>query len=252
MSHHDEIAINACGVDGPLEPTALSSATLSSAALAWALRPLPADREKRPPMLADEADWLDPRVGWGLVLKDPGNLVPGRRDRARDAPKPIRDLLAARGGVVLRYGAPDFTAAERLSYLRNYEDQTKVALERAPRGVGHSSLPAYLLIYGSPEQVPWDLQMVLNASRAVGRLELEGAALKRYVKCLLDGFAGPEADPLGADPQVAVLWAVALGQEITGLMRDLIAPSCTPPSPMTASSPRLSSTAGSTRHGWAI
>src|SRR5262249_15734932 len=68
--------------------------------------------------------------------------------------------------------------------------------------------------YARPDQIPWGLQFTLNATRAVGRLDLTVAeGLGRYVRCLIDGWPDDGADGLSA-----VVWAVDTGDVMTPLM----------------------------------
>ncbi|MFL6388959.1 MAG: hypothetical protein ACJ71U_15870 [Terriglobales bacterium] len=122
-----------------------------------------------------------------------------------------------------RSNAPIFRYREgwdqRFRLLRNYAEQIDVAIGQSPFGTGRESMPYYILICGTPDQVPWELQYVLNAHYAVGRLHLTGAALENYVNALL-----LEWKDLGADTRKAVVWAVNHGgDDITALMRDVIA-----------------------------
>ena len=106
-----------------------------------------------------------------------------------------------------------------LTYLRNPELGRDVAIAGSPRGVGPGRLPFYLLIYGTPAEIPWALQFELAASRAVGRLPLTGSELENYVRALIEGFSGD-----GADPYRTLTWAVDHGaDDITSLMRRWIA-----------------------------
>jgi hypothetical protein len=82
-----------------------------------------------------------------------------------------------------------------------------------------------LLIYGSPNEVPWQLQYVLNANRCVGRLHLTGNALENYINALLTGdWAKKSPRNELANSKRAVVWAVDYGDgDITELMRNAIA-----------------------------
>jgi len=82
------------------------------------------------------------------------------------------------------------------------------------------ALPKYLLIYGTPEEIPWELQYVLNTTCYVGRLDLqEDAALKNYVNALLQDWKDS-----AFQLDHAVVWAVDHGSDdITTLMRNAIA-----------------------------
>src|SRR5207249_2529549 len=78
-------------------------------------------------------------------------------------------------------------------------------------------LPQYLLIYGTPAQIPWELQYNLNAVRAVGRLDLEGEALEHYVQALLNGW-----QDASSHIDQAVVWAADFDY-MSRLMRNAIA-----------------------------
>jgi hypothetical protein len=167
---------------------------------------------------ADLRDWRDETVGWGLILPENESISPAERAAGVDAPKPIRDLLASRpGSPVFRY-RPHLGS----NYLRRYYDNGRcqdTTPSESRRGVGRGNLPRYLLIYGSPKEIPWDLQYVLNVSCFVGRLDLDGQALENYVSALIDNWKDASCDP-----HKPVVWAVDHGQDdITWLMRHAIA-----------------------------
>jgi hypothetical protein len=171
----------------------------------------------RPPPGADPADFMDERVGWGLVLPDRDDIPAAARARADDAPEPIRALVAARQPAVrvFRYRAGRVTA---VTSLRDYAAGKDVAISGSPSGVGDGKLPMYLLLYGGPDVLPWGLQYQLNAGRHVGRLDLAGDPLERYIAALLSGWAGS-----AARYDAPVVWSVDHGgTDITALMRTQI------------------------------
>jgi hypothetical protein len=171
-----------------------------------------------PPRTADPANWRDPRVGWGLVLPHNPSLSQADEAAAKDAPEPIRALLASRGEIgnpapVFRY----MPGANRVGFL--HRDGSDIPVSMAPSGTGPGAIPRYLLLYGSPEQIPWQLQYNLNAVCASGRLTLQGDALENYVQALMSDWSGSSADK-----NSAVVWAVDHGPaDITSLMRRSIA-----------------------------
>lgn len=163
---------------------------------------------------ADERDWHDERVGWGLVLPDDDAVPPLDRAAGADAAPALRKLLASRpGSPVLRY-RPE----HGVSFLVRYDEggtPRKIATTGGERGTGPKRLPKYLLIAASPAQVPWRLQYLLNTSSYVGRLDLPDDGLERYVDALVAGWDGA-----AASPRSTVVWAVDHGrQDITWLMR---------------------------------
>ena len=198
----------------------LPSSPLGAQASNWAVQPR---LREVPRMLAaaepvDLRNWQDDRVGWGLVLPDNDAVAEKDRALALDAPQPLTQLVAARNQ------APVFRYRDELNhrFLRRYyldRPPRDLAISGSPRGTGEKALPRYLLIYGTPEQIPWSLQYVLNSAAFVGRLDLEGESLGRYVNALLNDWAGALCRP-----ERPVVWTVDHGQpDITWLMRRAIA-----------------------------
>jgi hypothetical protein len=134
-----------------------------------------------------------------------------------DLPEPIQALRKdRRNAPVFRY-RKDWD--QRFRLLRNYADKIDVAIGQSPRGTARECIPHYLLIYGTPEEVPWELQYVLNAHYAVGRLHLTKGALENYVSALRASWQTSEIKI-----KQSVIWAVNYGgDDITTLMRNLIA-----------------------------
>lgn len=195
-----------------------ASAQASDELKSWVLRNAPPSIRTflKPPDAADPRNWQDPSVGWGLVLAEPPGLSPQQLAGAADAPEPIRQLVKDRQASVLRY-RPDWQ--HRFRFLRDYASERDISVSGSPSGIGPGMLPRYLLIYGSPNQVPWDLQYILNATCAVGRVDLTGDALENYITALRSGWKDA-----GARSNYAMVWAVNHGGgDITELMRDSIA-----------------------------
>ncbi|MCP5058759.1 MAG: hypothetical protein GY937_18820 [bacterium] len=171
-----------------------------------------------PEALANESDWGHPKVGWGLVLPENPALSAAEQAGDADAPEPIRALRAAREGVVLRCGA----RAGGIATIRRYTEDGRardVDLVGSAHGRGVAEVPRYLLVYAPVDVIPWEVQFRLHAVAFVGRLDLEGPALERYVEAAIAGF--PDAS---ARLDRAVVWAVDHGGgDITTLMRGSIA-----------------------------
>src|SRR5581483_276097 len=185
----------------------------------WALRAMLPETQTllQVPSETDSADWRDPKVGWGLILAEREGLSEEELASGADAPEPIRALLKARGNApVFRY-RPD--AVNRFTHLRNYATGTDVSISNAPPGLAPNALPRYLLIYGSPADIPWKLQYMLNTTCSVGRLDLEGDALENYVQALLNDWkdAATQVDR-------AVMWTVDFGAgDVSDLIRNALA-----------------------------
>jgi len=188
----------------------------------WATRTqdafLPLPGMAAAPEPPDERDWQDERVGWGLILVDDPQVDPGDKARVLDADPAVHRLLEARpGSPVFRY-APELGE----SYLYRYwpdGSRRKQATSGGRVGRSDGALPKYLLIIGSPTQIPWRLQYVLNGTNYVGRLDLPAEGLACYVDALLDDWAGA-----GVSHDDVVTWAADWGEEdITWLMRHAVA-----------------------------
>ena len=191
----------------------------------WALRNPP-----RPlnflvsPEPADATEWRHPEVGWGLIV--PANPECKGEDAERladyaEAGDPIVDLWEARGcGPVFRY---DHAASDRLYLIRRASNGGEVLLKGGPVGTAKGALPRYMLIYGDPSRIPWDLQYELqeNTRCCVGRLPFEGKDAANYVRAACNEFRS-----CPADKSTALLWSPVWPQEsafgITRMMRDLV------------------------------
>jgi hypothetical protein len=162
-------------------------------------------------------NWMDPTVGWGVVLRDRDDMKPADKAQGLDAPRPIRDLLKHRGDApVLRY-RPDLGEGK----LRRYgaDGAARDLNPRGKRGVQDDAVPWYLLIVGTPKDVPWSLQYRLNTDAFVGRLDLDPDGLERYVNALMEEWAGTPRNV-----KKPVIWSVDHGHpDITRLMRKIVA-----------------------------
>lgn len=168
------------------------------------------------PADVDPGNWRDPSIGWGVVLPD-SDAPPADKARALDAPECVRTLIAARSN------APVFRYVSTLppGILRRYApdgSHTDPGLAGL-RGMDANAVPKFLLIIGSPTEIPWSFQYRLQLDAAVGRLDLDQAGLEHYITALLGEWTG--AKVTRATP---VVWAVDHGpQDITRLMRRTIA-----------------------------
>ncbi len=195
----------------------------------WALRqpagrPKPAMLGPTPPPQSETArfDWKNPEVGWGVVLPDIAGASQAELAAFDDAPPAIQRLIRAREAVLGR--VPIFRArhAETLAlsrvFLHDFRSGTSPAIDASETGVAVGRIPQYLLLAGSPEQIPWGLQYVLSTVRYVGRLDLDDEGLERYVDRLLADWAGSEAKL-----DRSLNWAVRhSAQDITATMRKVL------------------------------
>lgn len=170
--------------------TELLPSKISSKAKAWTLRAMLPDIQPHRQVSANAVDWRDEHAGWGLVLAEHEGLSEEVLASGADAPEAIQALLKARSHAqgktpVFRYRPH---ATNRFTHLRNYATGQDVAISTASMGLTPEALPQYLLIYGSPSTIPWQLQYMLNVTRSTGRLDLEGDALEYYVQALLHNW----------------------------------------------------------------
>lgn len=164
-------------------------------------------------------DWRSPDVGWGLVLRDDPNLSGKEKAAGIDAPEPIQRLLKARAPApVLRYKP---NKPPGLLY-RYYADGAEDALSTAApdRGIREGQIPQYLLIYGSPSEIPWAVQFGLNASAFVGRLDLSvEEGLGHYVDALISEWRDHDRGDMGKP----VVWSADWGiPDITFLVARIV------------------------------
>jgi hypothetical protein len=198
-------------------PAGVSSRIEAGATIAGIRADLPREiRSLAPPKPADLRDWTDPRVGWGLILADDESVPVSDRARAIDAHEPLMELVAARGMAPVFRFRPDRPNSLRRDHLDGHVEFLDIA--GSPFGVAAGEIPRYLLIHGPPTTIPWELQYVLNARFAVGRLDLVGAQLANYVNALLSGW--PDDPP---DPYRPVVWASEIEpDDMSAVMRATI------------------------------
>ncbi len=168
------------------------------------------------PAEVDPGNWRNPAIGWGVILPDSGAPGPDKA-RALDAPECVRTLIAARSNApVFRYVSTlPAGVLRRYAPDGSYTDPGIAGL----RGMDANAIPKFLLIIGSPAEIPWSFQYRLQLDAAVGRLDLDPAGLEHYIDALLGEWNG--AKVTRATP---VVWAVDHGpQDITRLMRRTIA-----------------------------
>ena len=155
-----------------------------------------------PDVAVDPSDWRHPEIGWGIVLADDDAVSPQDKARGLDAPAPVRPLLEARPDApVLRY-RPDLGVHKLARYLAGGSRQDP-EIGLTPFGVAKGRLPLYLLIVGSPHEVPWRVQYSLGRRHHVGRLALPDDGLAAYVRALIDDWGATTTDPTRP-----VVWSV--------------------------------------------
>jgi len=185
----ESLAVNAW----PGEEESISS-PLHENASSWLLSNIPQGLAPYlfPEAKPDELQWQDPRVGWGLVLPHRPEKKLEDLVELKDVPESVRQLWMDRGnGPVFRFKADSPEAFRLLFDLKN--NRTVTMDKGSPMGTAPGDLPRYLLIYGTPKEVPWEVQYALNTIRAVGRLPFPNTSEKQspadnYIQCLRGGW----------------------------------------------------------------
>jgi hypothetical protein len=169
---------------------------------------------------ANPADWSHEDIGWGVVMADRDDVTPRDKSRGVDAPPAIRRLLAARNDAPLLRYRPDHGLRQLVRYLPSGGSETP---EIGQTGFGSAAgrLPLYLLIVGSPAEVPWRLQYAMSRRHCVGRLDLPPQGLENYVGALLNDWRG-----VTCDPTRPVVWSTrsdSITQKMAAMIADWVA-----------------------------
>ncbi len=169
--------------------------------------------------------WVDPKrldqSGWGIIFPA---IMPD--DRCQAIQKALAPLLALR-----RRQAGDLYSlyAGRNGYRPG--DSATIFLHRPPRNASAANpadpeatgVPYYLLIVGTPEQIPFDFQYQLDVQYAVGRLDFgeDLPAYERYAR----NVVAAEGESFAHNPQAVFFGTDNPGDEATSLTsKHLIAP----------------------------
>jgi hypothetical protein len=170
---------------------------------------------------ADPRDWADDAVGYGVLLADDPEVPHAAKAVGQDAPAAVRELMAARPDTVMLRWSPDLAERHLRRYFPDgsYQDP-RVGLSLF--GIGKGRLPRYIVIIGTPDQVPWRVQYLLAVRHAVGRLPLDDDGLDHYVGAMLGGFVAPDGDT-EVDARAPLLWTVSHPGDITADMRVVVA-----------------------------
>jgi len=216
MAFPTQLQINAWTGDGVTGNVA--SIEIRARSKLLSREPKPIALKKLAPPDISPINWQDENIGWGIILPDRAELSASQKANAEDAPEAVRALLETRGHApVLRYNP----AGPLGSLTRYYGDGQwqQVAISALNYGIGRGRIPRYLLILGSPSQIPWSVQYELQTGYFVGRLDLEGEALENYIAALANNWAA--SGPIVAN---TTIWAVDHGShDITHLMRNAVA-----------------------------
>ncbi|HLK69026.1 MAG TPA: hypothetical protein VKU19_36590 [Bryobacteraceae bacterium] len=215
MTLPDSLTINA------FNGRAVPSGELEKDGGKWALRNAPGSVKRflkevpRP----DPWKWQHPEIGWGLVVAEPPGAKSADMKANADLPQCLLDLVAERGNApVLRFRE---SSDKRYTLLRNWQDGKDLDMNASAAGTKTGQIPAFLMIWGTPEEIPWRVQYQLEAGgkRFVGRVPLKDKKLENYVNALRSGWSGSKSDP-----HAPLVWATDhSSSDISALMRASIA-----------------------------
>jgi hypothetical protein len=194
-----------------------ANGSVSDEFVSWGVHPdLPQQKEPLAPIPLDLANWTDLRVGWGVVVPDRDDLSAIDKAQGIDLAEPIKELISSRGNApVFRYNP-----IVRAGYLRRYRTDGNFSDFGlgGERGIGDNAVPYYMLIVGSPKEIPWSVQIGMQTDAFVGRLDLDSEGLKSYVQALLLNWNDDTNNR-----KSPVIWATDHGHpDITRLMRKTI------------------------------
>ncbi len=122
------------------------------------------------PGAGDPADVAN--VGWGAIF--PAEMHPNVREEIKEALQPLFDMRRERAGDLFRIydGGSAYRSGERKGQF----------FERLGVGPGLADpreMPFYILLVGTPEEIPYSFQYQLDVMRAVGRLDF-GSDIEAY------------------------------------------------------------------------
>jgi hypothetical protein len=128
------------------------------------------------------------QAGWGAILADDAD------PRIIAALQPLFELRRAQAGKRFRL----YQGSQ--GYRRNGRDTKSKFLVRSGATmagpVSPEAVPYYLMIIGSPEQIPFDFQLQLDVQYAVGRLHFETVEeYARYAESVIAAEQKPSARP---------------------------------------------------------
>ena len=105
-------------------------------------------------------------VGWAILF--PADMNPTLREQIKEALQPLLDLRRSQAGDLFRLceGASAYRPAER-------KDQYCHRLGIGAGVADPREFPYYVMLVGSPEEIPYTFQYQLDVMRGVGRLDFE-------------------------------------------------------------------------------
>ena len=105
-------------------------------------------------------------VGWAILF--PADMRPTLREEIKEALQPLLDLRSSQAGDLFRLceGTAAYRRGER-------KDQYCDRIGIGPGAADPQEFPYYVMLVGSPEDIPYQFQYQLDVMRGVGRLDFE-------------------------------------------------------------------------------
>ncbi|MGC9393537.1 MAG: hypothetical protein ACP5J4_01635 [Anaerolineae bacterium] len=156
--------------------------------------------------------WADPlkldQAGWGIIF--PATMPPERLAAIQTALHPLLTLREQQAGSLYKVytGGEGYRPREDArAFLRRYH--TDPAQPANPKQTG---VPYYLLLVGSPEEIPFEFQYGLDVQYAVGRIDFDDIEdYRTYARSVV----AAEADELSVAPDVVFFPVSNPGDEAT-------------------------------------
>lgn len=166
--------------------------------------------------------WVNPlklgEAGWGIIF--PQTMAAERVEAIRKALAPLLALREQQAGALYRIytGNAGYRPGEDArAFLRRYHTDPS-----QPANPPETGMPYYLLLVGSPEEIPFEFQYSLEVQYAVGRIDFDDmAGYHAYARSVV----AAEQDDFRLAPEVTFFAVSHPGDEATQLSaRRLITP----------------------------
>ncbi len=166
--------------------------------------------------------WVDPlklsEAGWGIIF--PKVMPEERVEAIRTALAPLLTLREQQAGSLYKIysdRAGYFPGEDARAFLRRYHTDPS-----QPANPAETGMPYYLLLVGSPEEIPFEFQYGLEVQYAAGRIDFDDiAGYHTYARSVV----AAEQDDFHLAPEVTFFAVSHPGDEATQLSaKHLITP----------------------------
>jgi len=149
-------------------------------------------------------------AGWAVVF--PAMMNPNLRDGIKEALKPLLDLRSAQAGELFHIydGGAAYRAGERIDQFFKRQ-QPEIRFGPADP----TQMPFYVLLIGTPDEIPYAFQYQLDVMRGVGRLDF-GSDLEAYARYAASVVAA-ESGRIRLPRRAALFGTMNPGDEATQL-----------------------------------